>query len=189
VSDERDRLLSVIREIYGRVVWTHKTHEKERELCTLRAKRVKWVNVILMALTTTGVLASIPLGTTWTSITAAILAFISTGFAVYRISFSPEIEIQNQRKAAKDLLIERDNLVLLIERSMAPDADAKEIRQEIQRIVDRIGQIYAAAPDTSSRAYSMAAKGLKTTEELTFSPQEIDLLLPKELRLEKDNQP
>jgi predicted GTPase len=54
MNNDKDRLLSVIREIYGRVVWTHKTHEKERELSTRKAKRDKRVNVILMAITTTG---------------------------------------------------------------------------------------------------------------------------------------
>lgn len=186
MDDEKERLLSVIREVYGRVVWTHKTHEKERELSTFKARRDKWVNVVLMALTTTGVLASIPLGTTWTSVIAAMLAFISTGFAIYQISFSPEIEILQQRQAAKSLLAERDNLLLLIERFMAPDANIKEMREELQRTVDRIGQIYAIAPDTSSEAHGMASRGLKSNEELTFSPKEIDLLLPERLRLEND---
>jgi hypothetical protein len=184
MNNDKDRLLSVVREIYGRVVWTHKTHEKERELSTRKAKRDKWVNVILMALTTTGVLASIPSGTIWTSVIAAIFAFISTGFAIYQISFSPEIEILQQRQTAKDLLIERDNLLLLIERFMASDADIEKMRQEIQRTVDKLGQIYAAAPDTSSQSYKMATSGLKMNEELTFSPKEIDVLLPEELRLE-----
>jgi ABC-type lipoprotein release transport system permease subunit len=183
MDDEKERLLSVIREIYGRVVWTHKVHEKEKELSIRRTKRDKWINVILMALTTTGVLASIPLGTVWTTVVAALLAFISTGFAIYQISFSPEIEILQQRQTAKDLLLERDNLLLLIERFMASDTDIKETRKEIQRTVDRIGQIYAAAPDTSSQAYTLASSGLKMNEELTFSTKEIDLLLPEKLRL------
>ena len=183
MEDEKKRLLAVMREIYGRIVWTHKTHEKERELSTFRAKRDKWINVVLMALTTTGVLASIPLGTVWTSILAALLAFISTGFAIYQISFSPDIEILQQKQTAKNLLIERDNLLLLIERFMSPNADIKQMRQEFQRVIDRLGQIYASAPDTSSKAYAMATEGLKVNEELTFSPEEIDILLPKELRL------
>lgn len=184
MNEEKDRLLAVIREFYGRVVWTHKTHEKERELSTRRANIVKWINVVLMALTTTGILASIPLNSVWASVAAAILGSISTGFAIYKISFSPEIRILAQRHAAKDLLIERDRLLLLIERCMASGADLERIRQEIQATVDRVGQIYKGAPDTSSKAYSMATEGLKYNEELTFAPGELDLLLPKALRLE-----
>lgn len=182
---DKDRLLAIMREFYGRVVWTHKTHEKERELNTKKARRDRWVNVVLMAITTTGVLASIPLGTVWTTVIAAFLAFISTGFAIYQISFSPEMEMNNQRQAAKSLLLERDRLVLLIERAMTDEADLKEIRYEFRTTVERVGQIYASAPDTSSESYKLASEGLKMNEELTFSPREIDLLLPKELRLEE----
>lgn len=184
MNQEKDRLISVIREIYGRVVWSHKTHEKERELNTKKARRDRWINVVLMALTTTGVLASIPLGTEWVTFVAAVLAFISTGFAIYQISFSPEIEVHQQRQAAKALLIERDRLVLLIEWAMSEGTSMDEIRKEIKATVDRLGQIYAASPDTSSEAYTLATKGLKFNEELTFTVKEVDMLLPEKLRLE-----
>lgn len=185
MNNDKERLLAIMREFYGRVVWTHKTHEKERELNTKKARRDRWINVVLMAITTTGVLASIPLGTVWTTVIAAFLAFISTGFAIYQISFSPEMEMNNQRQAAKSLLLERDRLVLLIERAMSDSADLQSIRHEFQTTVERVGQIYASAPDTSSESYRLASEGLKMNEELTFTPREIDLLLPKELRLEE----
>lgn len=183
MDDERTRLLYILREIYGRATWSHKTYEKDRELATNRSKRDKWVNVVLMALTTTGVLASIPLGTVWTSVVAAFLAFISTGFALYQISFTPELDIQQYRAAAKQLLLERDKMLLVIESAMNPNKNIDELRNEIQEVIERLNQIYSASPDTSSQAYKLATKGLKTNEELTFSVEEIDMLLPLELRI------
>lgn len=182
MNEEKQRLLAIIRELYGRVAWSHKTHEKERELSTRRAKRDRWINVVLMALTTTGILASIPLQNPWATITAALLAAISTGFAIYQISFSTEIEVYRQRQAAKSLLLERERLVLLIERVMADDSSARDIRKELETTIERIDQIYSSSPDTSDKAFKMASEGLKFNEELTFSDKEIDALLPEELR-------
>ncbi len=188
MNEDKERLLAVIREYYGRVTWTHKTHEKDRELSSKRAKRDKWVNVGLMALTTTGVLASIPLGSVWVTVTAVLLAFVSTGFAIYQVSFSPEANAYEHRQAAKSLLIERDNLVLLIEELMSSDANVSEIRRQVKIVVNRIGQIYSAVPDTSSKAYGLAGKALKFNDEFTFSPAEIDLLLPSQLRLAESDE-
>lgn len=182
MDEEKQRLLSIIRELYGRVCWSHKTHEKERELNTAKAKRDRWINVVLIALTTTGVLASIPIGNPWATFLTAILAVASTGFAIYQISFTPEIEVYQQRQAAKALLLERERLLLLIERTLARESTADEIRKELATIVERLGQTYASSPDTSSTAFQLASDGLKMNEELTFSEEEIDNLLPEELR-------
>lgn len=187
MDTEQEQLLSTIREIYGRTAWSHKTHEKQREICSSRARRDNWINVILTSLTTIVVIASIPLATVWATVISGFFAFITTLFAVYRLSFSPEHEAQLHRQAAKALLIERDRLILLIERCMSPSSEVTEVRKELTRAANRLGRIYAYAPDTSSPAYNLASRALKENEELTFSAAEIDALLPPELRLNNRN--
>lgn len=189
MTNDRKRLLSIVRDFYGRVVYSHKTYEKDRELCTQKATRDKWINVILMALTTTGVIASIPLGTTWTTVVAALLAFISTGFAIYQISFTPELEIQRYRSASKELLLERDRLVLLIERIMDDSTNLEDLREDFQRVSERVHAIYASSPDTSSEAFKLASKGLKVDDELSFTDDEVDQFLPNPLRVGGSNTP
>jgi hypothetical protein len=184
MNDEKVQLLATIREIYGRVVWSHKTHEKQRELRSARANFDSWINVLLTATTTLIVIISFPLDDPWADVIATIFAGITTLFAVYRLSFSPEGEAQNHRQAAKALLIERDRLLLLIEQCMAADDnELDEIRRELKKATERVGQIYATAPDTTPKAYHMAGEALHMNEEFTFSSQEIDLLLPPQLRL------
>jgi hypothetical protein len=183
MNDDKEKLLAVVREYYGRVVWTHKTHEKDRELSSSRAKQDKWINVVLISLTTTGVLVSIPFGEPWLTIATALLAFVSTGFALYQVSFSPEESAYKHRQAAKSLLIERDNLVLLIEKLMASDTDVEKIRKDANLIIQRVGHVYSSAPDTTSKAFELAGKALKFNEEFTFSETELDWLLPEQLRV------
>ncbi|MAS36102.1 MAG: hypothetical protein CL610_18990 [Anaerolineaceae bacterium] len=182
MDEEQQRLISTIRQVYGGIVWTHKTHEKDREIFAQRATRDKWINVILITSTTIVLVLSIVLDKDWGTAIGTFFACISTLFAAYSLSFSPEREAQHHREAAKALYNERQCLLLLIERSMASDADLADIRKELENITDRVNQINSIAPDTSSKAYQIATKALNVNEELTFSEKEIDNLLPPELR-------
>ena len=58
--------------------------------------------------------------------------------------------------------------------------DARGRRDSLQ---EEAAEIYADAPRTTAKAYVMAQNALKEREDLTFSTREIDLLLPKTLRL------
>lgn len=54
-----------------------------------------------------------------------------------------------------------------------------EIRDNIQ---SSLYNTYKGAPRTITKAYKLATKGLKSNEELTFTKEEIDSLLPERLR-------
>lgn len=189
MTEEQGRLLSVVREVYGRLIWTHKTHEKQRELAVRSLKRDRWLNVFMMGLSASGILVSILIDGIWAAILAGILAFVSTGFAVYQVSFSKETQVLLQRQAAKSLLIERELLLAFIERLMGTSIDIEQFRGEFQKTQERLGKLYESLPDTTSEAFGMATEGLKSNEEFTFSPHEIDRLLPKELRIETQSPP
>jgi len=181
---ERNRLISTIRQIYGGVVWTHKTHEKDREIYSRNEWIAKWINVVLITSTTVSLVVSIFVEENIAIFLSTLLGAVSTAFAVYRLSFSPEKDAQLHREAAKALLSERDRLVFLIEKVNSSNADLDQIRKELERIRNKVGNIYHIAPDTSSKAYQKATQALNSDEELTFSIKEIDNLLPQELRID-----
>lgn len=52
-------LESQIRECYGRIVWTHKTHEKCADILNSRDGHIKLLQIILSALVTSGITASL----------------------------------------------------------------------------------------------------------------------------------
>jgi hypothetical protein len=51
--------LQAIRESFGRVVYSHKTHEKAREIQSRRAVLVKWVNIVLTTVTSATLLSTV----------------------------------------------------------------------------------------------------------------------------------
>jgi hypothetical protein len=182
MDQDKERLISTIMEIYGRLVWTHKTHEKDRELNTNRANRDKWINAFLIASTTVALATGLVLDENLSTYLGIFLAFISTLFAVYSISFAPSNEADLHRQTAKALIVEREKLLLLLEKAYSSNADLEEIRKELERATTRITQIYSIAPNTSSKAFGQASKALNVNEELTFSDGELNRILPPGLR-------
>jgi hypothetical protein len=72
-----------IRECYGRVVWTHKAHEKCADILNSRLSSLKLWQIILSAITTTGI-AIIVLGEEkWVGIGTALISFILTILNTY----------------------------------------------------------------------------------------------------------
>ena len=51
--------LHVIRESFGRVVYSHKTHEKDAEISGCHAAATKWTNIILTTLTSGTLISTI----------------------------------------------------------------------------------------------------------------------------------
>ena len=84
-----DALTASIREAFGRVVWTHKTHEKAIDRLNLLMLRLKSANVFLLVLTTGGVVSSI-LGTgKMIDCLTALFSALALGTSVYQRSFNP----------------------------------------------------------------------------------------------------
>lgn len=176
--------LAAIRESFGRVVYTHKTHEKMLEELNRRMYWIKITNVAALVLTTGGILSPVfdTLPFRFKTIIIAFAAAFALGVAVYQLSFDPALEIDAHRKCAKQLWLVREkyiNLIADIKDNVLAD---NEIREKRDTLVNQLSQIYDEAPDTNSRSYKAAQKVLKVNQEMTFSSKEIDQFLPSDLR-------
>lgn len=175
-------LLAVAREFYGRLVYTHKVHEKEREICSCKVKVVKWLNIILVAITAILAVFGAIYKDQWLLIITSIFGAISTAFVVYQLSFIPEKNEADHRAIAKQLLSLRDIYLILIEKIHSRSGTLSDLQKELEELQNRVLTIYQFAPDTGSKAYREATKAIKKNDELTFSNEEIDQFLPEALR-------
>ena len=57
--DSRDLIESQMRECYGRVVYSHKTHEKCVDILLKRLGRIKLSQIVLSSMTTAGFISMI----------------------------------------------------------------------------------------------------------------------------------
>lgn len=185
-TDSRIEILEAqLREIYGRVVWTHKTQEKCADIILKRHKKIKVSQIILSAITTTGILVAVFGESVIVGIASAILSAILFGLNTYTKDYDLGEIAQKHTNAASDLWNIRENYLSLLTSLKIENLSIDEIIKRRDELQEDLFNIYNGAPRTINKAYKEATKALNINEEMTFSDDEIDNLLPNKLKKKK----
>lgn len=181
-ASSADPNVQAIRESFGRVVYSHKTHEKAREIAASKVTLVKWINIALTALTSTSLVTTIFTNQKVLLYVSSILSTLVLAFVIFQLSFDPASEADRHRSTAQALWYVRERYIHLLA-DVKADPTGVDIKQRRDELTDELKKIYDLAPDTSSKAYKAAQKALKVSEDMTFSDDEINAFLPKSLHL------
>jgi len=173
-----------IRECYGRVVYSHKAHEKCADLSLSKLSRIKLAQIGLSALTTGGLIVVV-LGDAAVSKTSAVItASLSTillALNAYMKDVDPGALSQRHKETAHQLWGIRESYLSLLTDMHAGALSADRVRARRDELQKELVEAYAAAPRTTSKGYREASKALKLKEDLTFADSEIDKFLPAPL--------
>jgi SMODS and SLOG-associating 2TM effector domain family 4 len=187
-NDERYALESQVRECFGRCAYTHKTHEKMAESCATRLRVVKWLQIILSALTTGGAVGVLfDRSSTFYPYATAILAISLLIFNSYVKDLDPGQAAQKHREAASDIWNVREAYLSLLTDIRDTSFDLAGLRKRRDELQSQLYKIYRSAPHTDRKAYGKAQDSLKNREDLTFSDAEIDAFLPNPLKRTHNN--
>jgi hypothetical protein len=178
---DRAYVLATARELYGRVVYSHKTHEKERVIWGEKVCSMGRVSVWLVSLTTLFAILSAVLKPLVLLLLTAIISAATTGFVLWQANFDPVGKENQHRTAAKELLWIREQLLLLIERCHIASVPIVDLQRSLESLTRELTCVYKFAPNSSDAAYAKASDALKKGE-FTFSDEEIDAFLPVALR-------
>jgi hypothetical protein len=174
-----------IRECFGRVVYSTKTHEKCADLCMERLRWIKIAQIGLSAITTGGLLTAIlgdPKVTQGAMIVSTLFSTILLMLTAYMKDVDPGQQAEKHKKTASELWDIRESYLSILSDLHDGDLDIAASRGKRDELQSRLTAIYATAPRTNAKAYGIASDGLKTKEEMTFSDEEIDKFLPVTLR-------
>lgn len=181
-SQNNQALESQLRELYGRAVWTHKTQEKCADILKSRNHNMKIFQIILSALTTTGILITVFGENKAIGIISAVLSAILFTINAYYQKYDLGEIAQKHSDSASDIWNIREQYLSLLTDLKSNDIEISEIRNKRDQLQSELFNVYKGAPRTINKAYKQATKSLKENEELTFSDKEIDNLLPIALR-------
>lgn len=177
-----------LRECYGRVVYSHKTHEKCADILFERHRRIKLWQIILSALLTGGLITAF-FDFSALACCKKCIEFIAAGLSTallvlnfYTKNYDLAEISQKHRRAGADLWIIREKYLSLLTDLRLAVASLDEIRSRRDRLAEDLHAIYTGAPSTTYKAYLEAQKSLKELEDMTFSDEEIDAFLPQELK-------
>ena len=183
MSDDLVPILATARELYGRVVWSHKVHEQEREIWSKKVSSMGTINIVLAGITTLFAVLSAKFPETWALITTALSATTTVCFVIWQASSDPSTREAKNRVVAKELLWCREQLLLFIT-ACHGTTPIDQLQNRLELLTREVTAVYKFAPDTSPEAYARADKMLKSGH-FTFSDEEIDGFLPTELRKKK----
>jgi hypothetical protein len=171
-----------VRECFGRVVYSHKTHEKQADLCSGRLTFFKIAQILLASITTCGALSILFTDNFVLKLVTALVSLVTLFVSGYMKGFDPGATAQKHRDTAADLWAIRESYLSLltdIVGGVLSDSDARQRRDVLQ---GELAAIYKSAPGTTPKAYSIAQRGLQRFEDYTFNPGEIDKFLPPALK-------
>lgn len=174
-----------VRECFGRVIYAHKTHEKDGDLCAGTLRNIKLIQIILGAITASGAIAVVFSDQIALKLATALLSLITLGLTGYMKGFDPGASAQKHRDTAADLWVIREAYLSLLTDVGAGSLSLEEVRAKRDELQTALGAIYKSAPHTTPKAYGLAQKALQRDEEYTFNDGEIDKFLPRDLRRDK----
>lgn len=184
-------LLAQVRELYGRIAYTHKTHEKQADLFERQDRTQRKIRVALTAISSGAFLASL-LGLLvdekWAAVLTSFVAVLLSASSLANKTFRHGEEMQQHRATAVALWDLRESYLSLIVTIKSGEDDIAALERRRDELQNRAAAILTDAPRTSSLAYSAAQAALQSNEELTFSEAELDHLLPENLRENKDGE-
>lgn len=180
--ESRKVLEGQLRECYGRVVYSHKTHEKCSDILLSRLSTIKLWQIILSALTTGGFLAAFfgagEIGTGVGIIVSTLLLILNA----YTKNYDLGELAQKHKHAANELWLIREQYLSLLTDLAMEEKPIEQLQSERDSLLENLHSVYSGSPSTTFDAYKKAQDALKTKEDLTFSDEEIDAFLPKELK-------
>src|SRR6266511_3166608 len=144
----RSILEGQLRECYGRVVYSHKTHEKCADILLSRLTSIKLWQIALSAITTAGFIGAV-FGAG--KIGAALGMIVSTGLLALN-SYTKNYDLgelaQKHKQAANDLWIIREKyLSLLVDLAMR-EKPLESLQKQRDELVEQLHTVYSGAPST-----------------------------------------
>lgn len=171
-----------LRECYGRAVYSHKTHEKCADILLARLGRIKLLQIVLSAITTGSFLTTMVGSGNWAAVVGVVVSTCLLVLNAYAKNYDLGELAQKHKQAANDIWLIREQYLSLLTDLASRSKSDDEVRDERDRLVVALHAVYAGSPSTTYTAYRRAQDSLQHNEEMTFSDEEIDAFLPKQLR-------
>lgn len=171
-----------IRECFGRVVYSHKTHEKCSDILLEWWRYIK-LSQISLSVVTTGGFVTILFGEGECGV---LIGGISSVLLLVLNAYTKDYDLaelsQKHKQTASELWMIRERYLSLITDIVMKIGEKEGWLKQRDVLLDDLHHVYQGAPPTDSKSYERAQDALKNREDLTLSDAEIDAFLPSDLR-------
>ena len=144
-SEQLGPLEGQIRECFGRVVYSHKTHEKQADICAGTLRNYKIAQIVLASITTSGTLAVLFADSFALKAITAVVSLISLFVTGYMKGFDPGAAAQKHRDTAADLWGIRESYLSLLTDLVGGSVNDEEARETRDKLQAALAAIYKSA--------------------------------------------
>ncbi len=179
-SQVYDRLTSQIEEEYGKLIYTYTCHLKQARIYGILHNYFSWADIILTAVTAGSLLGLLFTNEKTLAIISAICAALSLMSTLFQKEADLSEKAADHKAFAQKLWLPREKYISLL--TDAPTIDISEIQKKRDELINTVNDLYSVEPMTSNLAYRMSQKALKEKGEQFFTRDEINHILPQDLR-------
>jgi len=184
-----DAFEAQVRECFGRVAYSHKTHEKCADILQAKLRLLKNTQIALSVVVSGTLIVTVVGHDAWSKIIATVLSAVLAGINLYFKNYNYGELAQTHKEAADQLWNVRESYLSLLTDMVTGAISMDKAMERRDKLQKDLSVIYSKAPRTNTVAYKAAQRALKINEDLTFSAEEIDAFLPQPLkRAKKANQ-
>lgn len=153
MTNEEKILEGQLRECYGRVVYTHKTHEKHADALIKKNSCIKWGQIILSAIIAGGVITMLfEFCPEYKKLAEVIVVIISTILLVLN-SYTKDYDLgaiaQKHRQVAAEIWLIREKYLTLLTALHMKQQSLDEICLQRDKLLEDLHSIYSGAPSTN----------------------------------------
>lgn len=174
-----------IRECFGRVAYSHKTHEKCADMLQCKLRVLKNTQITLSVVVSGTLIVTLMGNSDYAKVTATVLSAILAGVNLYFKNYNYGEMAQAHKETADQLWNVRESYISLLTDMTSGSLTMEKAMERRDKQQKELAAIYSKAPRTNAEAYKAAQKALKINEDLTFSTEEVDVFLPAPLKRAK----
>lgn len=164
------------------MAYSHKTHLKMADRLGGRQSQIKLIQIIVSGIIAGGAVGTVFADTPAVGIVTATIATLNLVLTSYLKDVNPGATAALHCEAGSKLWKVREDFLSLLTDAQDRQTSLADLQQRRDAILVDLADIYRGAPPTDGTAYAEAQDALKNKEDLTFSEEELDHLLPKALR-------
>ncbi|MBQ7295727.1 MAG: SLATT domain-containing protein [Clostridia bacterium] len=179
-QQHKDLLYSMIEDAYGKVVYTYTTQIIHAGRLKKRYTVLKWLQMILSALSTGGFLGSVITNKTalvWAGGLCSVVLLALTAY--FKDSEFSNTYAKHHITSNSLWIIREEYLALLTDFQIMSTDEIIKKRDDLRK---KTSKIYESAPLTDAKSYSLAQKAIKDNESQFFSREELNHMEPEKLR-------
>lgn len=180
----RNSLQNQIREDYGSLFYTYKTHLTQYERLERKIRNIKYAQIIFSALAAGGIISSIFINEVVVLGVGALFSIILLALNLYFKDFNLVSEMLLHRKVADELWLIKGQYISLLTDFNTLDISLIKTRRD--GLQNKLYDLYKHTPKTDSKSFKLAQDAIQNKEDHFFSVEELDKLFPSHLRWNPD---